>query len=85
MLLRQSSVESRMRVKRQNHKEALDDAFDKFERFERRVDSLEGQLESMDIGMQPKADLKSQIDALAEDDGINDELARLKEKMTKTN
>ncbi|RBP83728.1 phage shock protein PspA [Marinomonas rhizomae] len=85
MLLRQSSVESRMRVKRQNHKEALDDAFEKFERFERRVDSLEGQLESMDIGMQPKADLKSQIDALAEDDGINDELARLKEKMTKTN
>jgi phage shock protein A len=39
----------------------------------------------MDIGMQPKADLKSQIDALAEDDDINDELARLKEKMTKTN
>jgi phage shock protein A len=85
MLLRQSSVESRMRVKRQNHKEALDDAFEKFERFERRVDNLEGQLESMDIGMQPKADLKSQIDALAEDDDINNELARLKEKMTKTN
>ncbi|MFM2485030.1 phage shock protein PspA [Celerinatantimonas yamalensis] len=85
MLLRQSSVQSRIRVKRQNHKEALDDAFEKFERFERRVDNLEGQLESMDIGMEPKADLKSQIDALAYDDDINDELARLKEKMTKAN
>ncbi|MBJ7536064.1 phage shock protein PspA [Marinomonas transparens] len=85
MLLRQSSVESRIRVKRQNHKAALDDAFEKFERFERRVDNLEGQLESMDVGMETKEDLKSQIDALADDDSINDELSRLKEKMTKTN
>lgn len=83
MLMRQSSVESRLRVKRQNHKVALDDAFDKFERFERRMDNLEGQLESMDVGMETKTDLKSQIDSLADNDTINDELARLKEKMTK--
>ena len=83
MLMRQSSVESRLRVKRQNHKVALDDAFDKFERFERRMDNLEGQLESMDVGMEAKTDLKSQIDSLADNDTINDELARLKEKMTK--
>ena len=83
MLMRQSSVESRLRVKRQNHKVALDDAFDKFERFERRMDNLEGQLESMDVGMEVKTDLKSQIDSLADNDTINDELARLKEKMTK--
>lgn len=85
MLLRQSSVESRLRVKRQHHKEALDDAFDKFERFERRMDNLEGQLEAMDIGMEVKTDLKSQIDALANNDTINDELARLKEKMNTPN
>jgi len=81
MLMRQSSVESRLRVKRQKHKVALDDAFDKFERFERRMDNLESQLESMDVGMESTTDLKAKIDALAEDDIINDELAKLKEKM----
>ncbi len=83
MVMRQSSVESRLRVKRQNNKADIDNAFEKFERFERRMDNLEGQLESMDLGADSKTDLKSQIDSLKNDDKINDELARLKEKMTK--
>ncbi|MFT2110031.1 phage shock protein PspA [Marinomonas sp. 2405UD68-3] len=83
MLMRQSSVESRLRVKRQNNKADIDNAFEKFERFERRMDDLEGQIESMDLGEDTKTDLKSQIDSLKNDDKINDELARLKEKMTK--
>ncbi|MCZ2720616.1 phage shock protein PspA [Marinomonas sp. 15G1-11] len=83
MLMRQSTVESRLRVKRQNSKSTLDNAVDKFERFERRMDSLEGQIESMDVGTESSTDLKSQIDALENDDKISDELARLKEKMTK--
>ncbi|WP_191600616.1 phage shock protein PspA [Marinomonas algicola] len=85
MLMRQSSVESRLRVKRQNNKATIDDAFDKFERFERRMDDYEGQIESMDMGTESKTDLKSQIDALENNDKINDELAKLKEKMTKVN
>lgn len=85
MLLRQSSVENRLKVKRQTQRANLDEAFEKFERFERRMDNLEGQLESMDMGSQPPTDLKSEIDALAENDSINDELAKLKEKMNKPN
>lgn len=81
MLMRQASVENRLKVRRQNQRTNLDDAFDKFERFERRMDTLEGELESMDMGATAKTDLKSEIDALQDNDEINDELAQLKEKM----
>lgn len=84
MLLRQSSVENRLKVKRQTQRSNLDDAFEKFERFERRMDNLEGQLESMDMGTEVKPDLKSEIDALADDDSINEELSKLKQKMNKS-
>ena len=50
ILMRSKTVESRVKVKRQMHREALDDAFSKFDQFERRMDNLEGQLESMDLG-----------------------------------
>ena len=42
------------------------------------MDNLESQLESMDIGRDVPPDLAAEIDALAEDDRINDELSRLK-------
>lgn len=81
MLMRSQTVESRIRVKRQIQREALDDAFQRFERFERRMDNLEGQLESMDLGREAPADLAAEIDALAEDERINDELERLKREL----
>jgi len=81
MLMRQTSVENRLKVRRQTQKGALDDAFNKFEHFERRMDTLEGHLESMDLDVDAKTGLKSEIDALAEDDGINAELQQLKKKM----
>lgn len=82
MLLRKDSVENRMKVKRQYSKASVDEAFEKFERYERKMDDLEGQLESMDMGQSPQTDLKAQIDQLAEDEAINEELARLKNKMS---
>ena len=50
LLMRSKTVESRIKVKRQIHREALDTAFQRFEHFERRMDNLESQLESMDLG-----------------------------------
>jgi len=81
ILMRGKTVESRIRVKRQIHREALDDAFVRFEQFERRMDNLESQLESMDLGRDVPACLVGEIDALAEDEKINEELARLKREM----
>jgi phage shock protein A len=79
--MRSKTVESRIKVKRQIHREALDDAFNRFERFERRMDTLESQLEAMDLGRTVPPDLAAQISALQDDDRINDELERLKAGM----
>jgi phage shock protein A len=81
MLLRSKTVESRIKVKRQIQREALDNAFARFEHFERRMDGLESQLESMDLGREVAPDLAAEIDALQEDERINDELARLKSEL----
>ncbi len=81
IMMRSKTVESRIKVKRQMHREALDDAFSKFDKFERRMDNLESQLESMDLGRDVPADLATEIDALVEDEKINEELARLKQEM----
>ena len=79
--MRSKTVESRIKVKRQINREALDGAFQRFEYFERRMDNLESQLESMDVGREVSPDLASEIDSLQEDANITDELERLKAEM----
>lgn len=79
--MRSKTVESRIKVKRQMHREALDDAFSKFDKFERRMDNLESQLESMDLGREV-TDLASEIEGLMENEQVNEELARLKAEMS---
>lgn len=81
MQMRSQTVESRIKVKRQIQREALDDAFTRFDRYERRMDDLEGQVEAMDIGRGEKSGLASEIEALAEDEKLNEELAQLKAEM----
>ena len=66
LIVREKTVHERMRVKQQTQRTALDKAFPKFELYERRMDNLEGQLESMDLGQE--SDLASQIEALQEDE-----------------
>ncbi|PCK09401.1 MAG: phage shock protein PspA [Alteromonadaceae bacterium] len=78
LLLRAKTAESRYKVKQQIHRGAIDKAFNKMELFERRMDELEGHLESYDLG---KKDLADEFKDLEKNDKINDELARLKEKM----
>lgn len=82
LLMRTKTVESRIKVKRQIHREALDNAFQRFDQFERRMDNLESQLEVMDVGRDVHPDLAAEINALAEDDKINADLARLKAEMS---
>ncbi|MEP4148080.1 MAG: phage shock protein PspA [Halioglobus sp.] len=81
LMMRSKTVESRIKVKRQMHREALDGAFQRFEHFERRMDTLESQLESMDVGRDVPPDLAAEIDSLEENERISDELARLKSAM----
>ena len=80
ILMRADSVTQRRRTQHQIHRTQLDEAFDRFERFERRVDGLEGELDAMNLG-RSKPSLADEIDALSEDDVLNEELAVLKQSM----
>jgi phage shock protein A len=82
LTMRSKTVASRIKVKRQIQRESLEDAFHRFERFERRMDALEGQLESMDIGREVPPDLAAQIHALQDDENISSELERLKAELS---
>ena len=81
LLMRTKTVESRIKVKRQMHREALDTAFARFDHYERRMDNLESQLEVMDLGREVHPDLAAEISSLEEDERINDDLDRLKAQM----
>lgn len=81
IMMRAQTVESRLAVKRQVHRSELDDAMTKFERFERRMDNLEGELDAMELGREGQG-LAAEIDALEEDQWLTDELERLKASMT---
>ena len=80
ILMRADSVSQRRKTQTQIHRNQLDDAFERFERFERRVDGLEGELEAMNLGRN-KPDLADEIDALAADDQLKEELEELKQSM----
>ena len=81
--LKGRTVESRLQVKRQLQRRALDDAFSRFEQFERKMDRLEGELDALDMESKAGQDLASEIRALAEDERLNSELRALKERLAK--
>ena len=82
LMMRTQTVESRIKVKRQVNREALDDAFSRFEHFERRMDNLESQLEVMDMGKDVAPSLAAEINALQEDEKLTEELERLKAEVS---
>lgn len=82
LVMRQQTVTTRMKTRRQLHRENLQDAFEKFEHYERRMDSMESELEAQDLGR--GRDLAQEIDSLAENDAVNAELERLKADLEKT-
>jgi phage shock protein A len=73
-----------MRTRGQLNREHLQDAFEKFEHYERKMDSMESQLEADDLGRDDKQGLKNEIESLAQDEAINAELARLKADLKST-
>jgi len=84
LLMRQKTVSTRMRTRGQLNREQLQDAFDKFEHYERKMDSMESQLEADDLGRDDKQGLKNEIASLAQDEVISAELARLKADLKTT-
>ncbi len=81
MMTRAQTATSQIRVRKQVHDRRIDDAFTRFEKLEKRIDSLEGEAESFDLGQTGTGTLSDQIAALEVDTAIEDELARLKERV----
>ncbi len=75
LALRGQTAQSRIKVKRSMHNTNYDDAMDRFEAYERKLDDLEGEAESYDIHSRSLAE---EIDALESGEDISQELQALK-------
>ena len=78
IILRQRSAESRLEVKKALDSSKVEDTLNRFERYENKIDGLESQIESYDLG---KKSLSDEIAGLQQDEKIDDELAELKKKL----
>ena len=78
--MREKTVSSRLKVKQKIDSDRVNDALSRFDSYERKIDDLEGQVESFDMGSKSLAD---EIAELEVNEGIDDELAKLKAKMKK--
>ena len=80
IIMREKTVNSRLKVKKNIDSNKVNDALGRFDRYERKIDDLEGQVESYDLGSKSLAD---EIAELESDEKVDDELASLKAKMNK--
>jgi len=78
IVMREKTVNSRLKVKKNIESNKVNDALSRFDSYERKIDDLEGQVESYDVGSKSLAD---EISELESNDKVDDELASLKAKM----
>jgi phage shock protein A len=79
LLMRHKTTSSRLKVKRTLYDSAGDNAVDKFERFERKLNDLESEVESYDI--HSNRNLADQINDLESEEAIDKQLAELKKRV----
>ncbi len=78
---RHKTVANQLRVRRTLHDGRIDDAFSRFEAVEMRLDRLEGEVESYDLGAGSGKTLADEFAELEVDETIEAELAALKAKL----
>ncbi len=79
LLMRHKTASSRLKVREQLFNADSNDAMEKFERYERKLDNLEASVDSQSLGR--KQTLAEEIDSLEDDEKLDAELAELKKKM----
>ena len=78
IIVRGKAAETRLGVRRTLSDHNIDDAIARFEQYERKMDDLEGQIESYDMGQKTLADEIADLEA-GED--IDDQLREFKQRM----
>jgi len=79
LVARHDTVKSTIQMRKRIDDSAINEALYRFERFEKRMDELEAEVEAMDLGR--NATLSQQIDSLGDDEKLDEELAALKAKV----
>lgn len=83
LVMRHKTASSRLKVREQLYSDNANEAMERFESYERKLDNLEANVESQGFGRTQS--LAEEIESLEEDDKLEAELAELKKKMaTKT-
>ena len=78
IIMREQTATSRLKVKSKIDSGRVNDALSRFDSYERKIDDIESQVESLDLGSKSLAD---EISDLESDENIDDELAQLKAKI----
>lgn len=78
IVIREKSASSRLKVKENIHSTRVNDALNRFDHYERKIDDIEAQVDSYDLGGKSLSD---EIADLESDDKVDDELAQLKAKI----
>nr|WP_321241079.1 phage shock protein PspA [uncultured Tolumonas sp.] len=80
LLAREKTSRARMDIRRSSNRDKLEEAFRKFDAYERKMDNLEAQVEAQDLGR--SRTLHDEFNELARDDKVESELEALKASMT---
>lgn len=78
ILMRGKTASSRLNVKSKLNSGKLNDALSRFEQYERKIDNLEAEVESYDLGNKSLADEFAELES---SDKVDNELEALKAKM----
>lgn len=78
IVMRTRATSTRRDVRKQLSNQAIDNAMDKFEYYERKIDQMEGQIDSDSV---EQKGLQSEFDELAREENIDQELQELKDRV----
>jgi phage shock protein A len=80
LLMRSTAAQSRVDVNQKLHSYSIDSAMNKFEYYERKIDLMEGQVDSLNI---KQRGLQDEFEELAHQEKIDQELENIKAKLNK--
>jgi len=79
MVMRHRTAGHQLEMRRQIHESKIDDALVRFEQFERKLEDVEGRVESYDLGQ--RKDLGREFASLESEESVEAELAALKRRV----